>query len=134
MAEETPSADFSEVLKQIREKDPRFTAEAYAFTFQGLDYTMTVMKGKRQHVTGQELLEGIRRYAAKEFGRLAPMVFRAWGVTQSSHFGDIVYNMIESGVMGKRDEDRREDFDGGFDMATAFDKEEEPDAGDAAKE
>src|SRR6185503_4060675 len=124
MAEEKETADFSEVLKQIRGKDPRFTPEAYAFTFQGLDYTMTVMKGKRQHVTGQELLEGIRKLAAKEFGRLAPMVFRAWGVTESRHFGDIVYNLIEAGVMGKRDEDKLEDFTGGFDMKTAFDKEE----------
>ena len=123
MAEET--TDFPEMLRQIREKDPRFTAEAYAFTFQGLDYTMHEMQGKRQHVTGQELLEGIRRFAAKEFGRLAPMVFKAWGVTQSSHFGDIVYNLIEAGVMSRRDEDRREDFDGGWDLATAFDNEEE---------
>ncbi|MEK7469326.1 MAG: Minf_1886 family protein [Planctomycetota bacterium] len=123
MAEET--TDFPEMLRQIREKDPRFTAEAYAFTFQGLDYTMHEIKGKRQHVTGQDLLEGIRRLAAKEFGRLAPMVFKAWGVTKSSHFGDIVYNLIEAGVMSRRDEDKREDFDGGWDLATAFDKEEE---------
>ena len=129
MAEET--TDFPEMLREIRQKDPRFTAEAYAFTFQGLDYTMHEMKGKRQHVSGQDLLEGIRRLAAKEFGRLAPMVFKAWGVTQSSHFGDIVYNLIEAGVMKRRDEDKREDFDGGWDLSTAFDKEEE---GGQAKE
>ena len=57
------------------------------------------------------------------------MVFRAWGVTKSCHFGDIVYNLIGAGVMSKRDEDKREDFDGGWDLATAFDKEE--DAGPA---
>jgi uncharacterized repeat protein (TIGR04138 family) len=124
MADERETTDFPEMLRQIREKDPRFTAEAYAFTFQGLDYTMHEMKGKRQHVTGQELLEGIRRFAAKEFGRLAPMVFRAWGVTQSNHFGDIVYNLIEAGVMSRRPEDKREDFDGGWDLSTAFDNEE----------
>ncbi|KAF0246610.1 MAG: hypothetical protein FD180_608 [Planctomycetota bacterium] len=129
MAEET--TDFPAMLREIRQKDPRFTAEAYAFTFQGLDYTMHEMKGKRQHVSGQDLLEGIRRLAAKEFGRLAPMVFKAWGVTQSSHFGDIVYNLIEAGVMKRRDEDKREDFDGGWDLATAFEKEEE---GGQAKE
>lgn len=125
MAEEKEPQDFQQVLRQIREKDPRFTPEAYAFTFQGLDYTMAVIKGKRQHVTGQELLEGIRRLAAKEFGRLAPMVFRAWGITRSRDFGDIVYNLIGAGVMGRRDEDRLEDFDGGWDLATAFEVEEE---------
>lgn len=122
------ATEFPEMLRAIREKDPRFTAEAYAFTFQGLDYTMHEMKGKRQHVTGQDLLEGIRRLAAKEFGRLAPMVFRAWGVRASKDFGDIVYNLIEAGVMSRRDEDRKEDFEGGWDLSTAFDKEEDPPA------
>lgn len=120
------NVDFHDMLKDVRQKDPRFAPEAYAFVFQGLDFTMQVMKGKRQHVTGQELLEGIRRLAAKEFGRLAPMVFKAWGVTKSRHFGDIVYNLVNAGIMGKRDEDRLEDFDGGFDLDTAFDKDEPP--------
>lgn len=124
--------DYHEMLKEVREKDPRFTPEAYAFVFQGLDFTMQVMKGKRQHVTGQELLEGIRRLAAKEFGRLAPMVFRAWGVTRSRDFGDIVYNLVNAGIMGKRDEDRLEDFDGGFDIGTAFEKDEPPEEGKTA--
>ena len=122
------ATEFPEMLRSIREKDPRFTAEAYAFTFQGLDYTMHEMKGKRQHVTGQDLLEGIRRLAAKEFGRLAPMVFRAWGIRASRDFGDIVYNLIDAGVMSRRDEDRKEDFEGGWDLSTAFDKEEDPPA------
>lgn len=126
MAEE--STDLPELLRKIREKDPRFAPEAYAFTFQGLDFTMHEIKGRRQHVTGQDLLEGIRRLAAKEFGRLAPMVFRAWGVRRSRDFGDIVYNLIDAGVMSRRDEDRIEDFEGGFDLATAFENEDEPPA------
>ena len=116
--------DFQEMLKEVRTKDPRFTAEAYAFVFQSLDYTMQVIKGKRTHVTGQELLEGIRQLGQKEFGRLAPMVFKAWGVQKSRDFGDIVWNLVNSGIMGKRDEDSVDDFDGGFDMDTAFDKDE----------
>lgn len=133
MAEDTREpVDFSEMIRQVRERDARFSPDAYAFTFQALDFTMTAIKGKRQHVTGQELLEGVRRLAQKEFGRLAPMVFRQWGVTASRDFGDIVYNMIATGAMGKREEDRIEDFQSGWDMDTAFDVDEP--AEDAAKE
>jgi uncharacterized repeat protein (TIGR04138 family) len=133
MADDTREpVDFTEMMKQVRQKDPRFAPEAYAFVFQALDYTMTVMKGKRQHVTGQELLEGVRKLALREFGRLAPMVFRQWGVTRSRDFGDMVYNMIGTGAMGKRDEDRIEDFDDGWDMDTAFDVDDP--AEDAGKE
>ena len=120
----TEPTDYNEVLKQVREKDPRFGPEAYAFVFQALDYTMQVIKGKRQHVTGQELLEGIRQLGLKEFGRLAPMVFKSWGVKKSRDFGDIVYNLVNAQIMGKRDEDSVEDFAGGWDMETAFNVDE----------
>ena len=51
-------------------------------------------------------------YALEEYGPLALAVMEQWGVTESSHVGDLVYNLIEVGVFGKQEGDRREQFDG----------------------
>ena len=72
-------------------------------------------------MSGKELLEGIREYAAQQFGPLAPTVFRSWGVRRTEDFGEIVFNLVESGLLGKTESDSREDFADGFDFDQAFD-------------
>jgi uncharacterized repeat protein (TIGR04138 family) len=47
---------------------------------------------------------------------------RNWGVSRTGDFGDIVYNLIDIGLMKKSDNDRREDFDDVYDFAEAFDR------------
>ena len=44
-----------------------------------------------------------------------------WGITESTHVGDLVYNLIEVGVFGKQDGDRREQFDGLTPVAVLLD-------------
>ncbi len=117
------SAIRAKVLKQ----DARFAPAAYLFLYEALAYTQRrlgrdapTVTGRARHVSGQELLEGIESYARESFGPLSPVVFRAWGLTRSSEFGDIVFNLVEAGLLGKTEEDRREDFAGGFDFDTAF--------------
>ncbi len=66
------------------------------------------------HVSGPDLLEGVRLLALEEFGCLAATVFDAWGVQSSEDFGEIVFNLVEHGLMGKQDSDTREDFAGGY--------------------
>jgi len=68
------------------------------------------------HITGQQLCEAIRQLALREFGFMAKAVFRAWGLTRSGDFGDMVYHLIEVELMRKNDRDRREDFDDVFDF------------------
>ena len=113
-----------EVLKQILEKDPRYKADAYEFVRNALDYTVRMYnkpkEGVARHVTGKELLEGIRRCALQEFGPMARTVLERWGLHDSKDFGHIVFNLVESGVLGKTDEDRLEDFEGGFTFEDAF--------------
>lgn len=114
-----------EQLSRIRARDPRFDLEAYDFVRQALDYTLREMgKGRssrvRRHVSGQELLEGIRRFALKEFGPITGLILEEWGVRRCEDFGDIVFNMVDSGILGKSEEDRREDFVGGYSFDEAF--------------
>ena len=66
------------------------------------------------HVTGQALLEGLKLYALEEFGCLAGAVFEAWGVKRSEDFGEVVFNLVEHGLMGKQETDSKSDFACGF--------------------
>lgn len=108
-------------LEQIVEKDPRYTVEAYHFVRRSLDYTQkSVVKSKVRHVSGSELLEGMRRYALEEYGPLAYFLLREWGLQAGEDIGEIVFNLVEAGVFGKSDEDSRADFRNGFSFEEAL--------------
>lgn len=127
-----------DAVEQIRKKDPRFDRDAYHFVREALDHTLMVMKKsecaesiraagqtdstvkKLTHVSGQELLKGIRDLAVKQFGPLSKTVFEHWGITRCEDFGDIVFNMVEVGLLGKTEKDSRADFAGGYDFDDAF--------------
>ncbi len=106
-------------IRKVLERDPRYRLEAYRFIFEALEFTLNKI-GEKRHVTGQELLVGVREYALQEFGMLAKMVFQRWGVTTTEDFGELVFNLVEAGLMGKTDTDTRADFRGGFDFEEAF--------------
>jgi uncharacterized repeat protein (TIGR04138 family) len=118
--------NFAEAIVEIVGKDPRFDRDAYLFVREGLDFTVKMLKKPAQgppmhrHVSGQELLDGLRRYALEQFGPMSKTVLAHWGVKQCEDFGDIVFNMVEKGILGKTDQDRREDFKGGYDFEDAF--------------
>jgi uncharacterized repeat protein (TIGR04138 family) len=57
---------------------------------------------------------------------LTKTVLNAWGVSRCSHFGDIVFNLIEYNVFSKTESDRREDFSDIYDFDAAFVKPFEP--------
>jgi uncharacterized repeat protein (TIGR04138 family) len=115
---------FEETIDAIRAKDARFHLDAYIFVREALDHTQrTVRKDKSKrtpHVTGQQLLEGIRDYALSQFGPMTQMVLEEWGVRSCQDFGDIVFNMVDVGLLAKTEEDSRADFQGGYDFSQAF--------------
>jgi uncharacterized repeat protein (TIGR04138 family) len=114
-------------LLELTAKDPRYKPAAYEFLFEALEFTRCRLAkqrgGKVRHVTARELLEGVRALAVQQFGLMAQTVFNQWGVFSTSDFGEMVFNLIESGEMEKTNEDSRSDFDGvfSFDEALARD-------------
>lgn len=119
--------EFAEVVALIRKEDPRFDRKAYDFVRLGLDHTVKELKKKDSarasrsaHVSGKELLEGLRAYALDQYGPLAKMVLNSWGVKRCTDFGDIVFNLIEYNVFSKTDNDRREDFSDIYTFEDAF--------------
>lgn len=113
----TPKA--ADLLQSILFRDPRYTAEAYEFVRAGLDYTVRRLERPR-HVSGQELLDGIREFALAEFGPMARTVLTSWGIHRTEDVGEIVFNMVETGLLGKTDQDDRADFANGYDFDEAF--------------
>ncbi len=113
--------DVSQKMEKIVEADNRYKAEAYDFVMEALTFTLKQLK-KPRHVSGQELLEGIRKYALQQFGPMTRTVFEHWGVRCTEDFGEIVFNMVEAGLMGKTAEDSKDDFKKGYNFRDAFDQ------------
>lgn len=119
-------ASFDDKIEVIRAKDPRYDREAYLFVREALDYTQKNIgkdnRGRVRHVTGQELLAGVRDFALAQFGPMALMLLEEWGVRRCRDFGDIVFNMVEADLLAKTDKDSRADFENGYDFDDAFRK------------
>ncbi len=143
------SVSFDEVIDKIVAKDQRYDREAYHFVREALDFTqekikrseklkphsttiteadLAEYKAKRaekeqhRHVSGQELLEGIRQHALQKYGPMAITLFGFWGIRQCEDFGEIVFNMVENNGLNKQEQDSRDDFKAGYNFDDAFRK------------
>jgi uncharacterized repeat protein (TIGR04138 family) len=115
-----------EVIDQIVTKDPRYPREGYQFVREAVDYTQKAIskanKGKTRHITGQELLAGIRAFALQQYGPMVATLFEEWGIRRCEDFGEIVFNLVENDVLKKTETDSRMDFREGYDFNEAFRK------------
>ena len=115
---------FAEALDSILASDARYQGDAYVFLRDALDFTTKQQKKIKgatvRHVSGPELLEGVRQYALKEFGPLVMTVFDNWGIHSCEDIGNMVFNLIGAGIFGKTEEDSIEDFKKVYDFEDAF--------------
>ena len=76
--------NFPDVIHEIHAKDDRFGKGAYYFIREALDHTLKSMeknRGKNKgHVSGGELLEGIKDYALERFGPMTLTLMDHWNV------------------------------------------------------
>jgi uncharacterized repeat protein (TIGR04138 family) len=118
--------NFDEKVEMVLAKDPRYTRDAYVFVRESLDHTQKLVskenRGTVRHITGQELLEGIRQFALNQFGPMTVTVLEEWGIRNSRDFGEIVFNMVEIELLAKTEKDNRDDFNNGYDFTDAFRK------------
>jgi uncharacterized repeat protein (TIGR04138 family) len=122
--------NFAEVVDQICETDLRYASDAYHFVQEGLNHTLKSLKRGGQHahrhVSGQELLHGLRDFALKEYGPMSKAVLNEWGIKATDDFGQIVFNLVNTGVLGKNETDSPNDFKNVFTFDEAFVKPFEP--------
>ncbi len=113
---------FWDAVHAIRRRDARYAPEAYGFVAATLQAAAMHLPEERRadpvrrHLSGQELLEFAIRLAREEFGVMAPMVFREWGVLASRDVGRIVFDLVECGQLSALPEDSIEDFEGVDDL------------------
>ena len=115
--------DFSEAVEHLTAHDSRYHRDAYYFVRDALEHAVKLRKrqlGKAGHVTGQQIAEGARQVAVKQYGPMAATVLSYWGIGKTEDFGEIVWNMIDLGVWTKTEEDSRKDFEGVFSFQEAF--------------
>jgi len=117
---------FEEALAKIQVKDPRYHREAYLFVREALDHTQKTIgkdaRGRIRHITGQELLIGIREFALQQFGPMTKTVLEEWGIRCCQDFGEIVFNMVDVRWLAKTEKDSLADFAAGYDFDEAFRK------------
>ncbi len=116
--------NFDDGVNKIAESDPRYHRDAYAFLRDSLEFTQKVIskanKNQVRHITGQELLHGIREYALVTYGPMTPTVFEEWGILSCEDFGNMVFLMVENNLLRKQDEDSPADFKAGYTFEEAF--------------
>ena len=110
----------------------RYHLDAYQFVFDSLHRAQRELKRpssselddeERAHITGPQLLHGVRKLGLERFGLLAKNVFAFWGVRSTDDFGRIVFEMIERGDMRKTDRDQLSDFFEVYDFDQALDRD-----------
>ena len=108
-------------IEELARSDRRFPPAAYMLVFEGLERALTRLSHRR-HVAPPELLDGIRLAALEEWGFLARTVLESWNIRTTADMGDVVFNLIERGLLVAGDEDQRAQFVGVFEFEEAFDE------------
>lgn len=108
-----------EVIAQLCRRNPQYATQAYLFVLEALQRRMMELDAPR-HITGSELASSVRVLALKRYGLLARTVLEHWGVSATSDLGEIVFLLVDHGVLTKQDTDSREDFDGLFSFERVF--------------
>jgi uncharacterized repeat protein (TIGR04138 family) len=111
-------------LDELAKQSGKYPVDAFNFVREGLKFTVQKIHQNCQeekHISGQDLCWGLRDYAIKRWGLLAPAVLQRWNITTTMDFGRIVFAMVNAGWMAKKDEDDVDDFSDVYDFRSAFD-------------
>lgn len=108
-----------EILDQLQERNPRFHTKAYFFVLAALHSVIQSLDEPR-HISGRELAEGARSLALDRYGPMARSVLEHWGIHTSEDVGDVVFALVDQGILVKQDGDSPKDFADVFDFEEAF--------------
>ena len=110
------------VMDRIRLREARYDERAYLFVLAALEFCQQRLPDRR-HLTGRELAVGCRDLALQRYGLLARTVLDHWGVRDSLDIGEIVFTLVDVGLLMSQPNDTKDDFIGVFDFHQAFDRD-----------
>jgi uncharacterized repeat protein (TIGR04138 family) len=108
-----------DVLDRLRERYPRFHETSYVFILSALHFVLERLDEPR-HISGAELARGVRDLAIERFGPMARTVLEHWGIRSTADVGDLVFALVECGILIKQEEDELDDFANVFSFDDAF--------------
>ena len=109
------------VMDRIRLRESRFHERGYLFVLAALEFRQAGLT-ERRHLSGRELAESVRDLALERFGVLARLVLSHWGITSSAHIGDVVFALVDAGLLMALPSDSREDFVDAVDFEHVFER------------
>lgn len=107
------------VIDRLRRRYPSYHETAYIFILSALHFTIDRL-GKPRHISGRELAEGCRDLALERWGLMARSVLEYWGINNTRDLGEIVFALVDLGVLVKQDDDSIENFEDVYDFAEVF--------------
>lgn len=102
--------------------EPRFGEGAYLFVLAGLEFSQTRLP-ERRHISGAELAHACRDLALERYGVMARMVLEHWNIRSTRDIGDVVFALVELGLLISQPTDSKDDFLGIFDFDNAFERD-----------
>lgn len=111
-----------EVMDRLRERHPRYHETAYLFILSALHHVLEGLPEPR-HISGRELADGVRELALHRFGPMARTVLGHWGIEATADVGQIVFALVDAGILLKQDDDSPRDFEKLFDFEQAFESD-----------
>jgi uncharacterized repeat protein (TIGR04138 family) len=108
-------------IETIRSRDRRYHADAYLFVIDAVEAVLLEI-ARMRHISGPELCEGLRALGTSRFGPMAKEVLNFWGIRSTEDFGNIVFNLVDAGLLLKTEHDRIEDFIDVYDFGDAFER------------
>ncbi len=108
-------------IETIRSRDRRYHADAYLLVLDAVEAVLLELAQAR-HISGFELCRGLRTLASARFGPMAKEVLNFWGVRSTGDFGNIVFNLVDAGLLLKTEHDRIDDFIDVYDFGDAFER------------
>ncbi len=123
--EDADDIDVEGQLLEVRRRDHRYRLDAYRFLlYEGIEYTMReymgMKPGEYRHMNGRQIAEGLKELALREFGCLARDVWSWWGIRTTRDWGEVVWGLINAGLLHKQQDDCIEDFENVYDINEAL--------------
>ena len=109
-------------MDRLRLLEPRFMEGAYLFVLAGLEYSQTQLP-ERRHISGNELAHACRDLAIDRYGVMARMVLEHWNIRSTRDIGDVVFALVDLGLLISQPTDSRVDCHDLFDFDHAFERD-----------
>ncbi len=107
------------LMERIRLREARFHENAFLFVLASLESLQSRLP-ERRHVDGRELAHAVRELALDRFGVMSRLVLEHWGVRSTAHVGDIVFALVDAGLLNSQPGDSKLDFAEVYDFDDAF--------------